>query len=151
LLGSTEAAEDAASEVFLRVQRSMNSYDSALPFPRWLLSITANFCIDQLRRRRLETRLFVPDEADAPEPGGPGPSPLAFVLTGEKRAVVRTAVEKLPERYRAPLLLRYYAEMSYDEISSALRLPRSQVATLIFRAKKQLRRTLAPGRKELLV
>ena len=149
LLGSAEAAEDATSEVFLRAQRAMNTYNSALPFPRWLLSIAGNYCIDQLRRRRLEARLFVPEEADLAEPAGRGPSPLAGVLTEEKQRAVRTAVEALPERYRAPLLLRYYADMSYEEIGASLRLPRSQVATLIFRAKKELRRKLAPAEKEL--
>jgi len=59
------------------------------------------------------------------------------------------AIEALPERYRAPLLLRYYADMSYEEIGASLRLPRSQVATLIFRAKKELRRKLAPAEREL--
>lgn len=151
LLGSAEAAEDATSEVFLRVQRAMSTYDSALPFPRWLLSIAGNHCIDLLRRRRLETRLFLAQEPEQPEPPGAGPSPLALALTEEKRAAVRTAIEALPERYRAPLALRYYADMSYDEIGATLRLPRSQVATLIFRAKKELRRALSATRKELLV
>lgn len=150
LLGSAEAAEDATSEVFLRAQRAMNTYNSALPFPRWLLSIAGNYCIDQLRRRRLEARLFAPEEADLAEPAGRGPSPLAGVLTEEKQRAVRSALEALPERYRAPLLLRYYADMSYEEIGATLRLPRSQVATLIFRAKKELRRALAPAEKELL-
>ncbi|MBI4465921.1 MAG: sigma-70 family RNA polymerase sigma factor [Acidobacteria bacterium] len=151
LLGSTESAEDATSEVFLRAQRAMSSYDSALPFSRWLLAIAANHCVDLLRRRRLETQLFAPEEAELPEPAGPGPSPLTAVLAGEKAAVVRSAIERLPERYRAPLVLRYYGDLSYDEIGATLRLPRSQVATLIFRAKKELRRTLAAGRKELIV
>lgn len=149
LLGSAEAAEDATSEVFLRAQRAMSTYDTALPFPRWLLSIAGNYCIDLLRRRRLEARLFVPEEADLAEPAGGGPSPLAGILTLERQQAVRAAVETLPERYRAPLLLRYYADMSYEEIGASLRLPRSQVATLIFRAKKELRRALAPAEKEL--
>ena len=150
LLGSAEAAEDATSEVFLRAQRAMNTYNSALPFPRWLLSIAGNYCIDLLRRRRLEARLFAPEEADLAEPAGRAHSPLAGVLTEEKQRAVRAALEALPERYRAPLLLRYYADMSYEEIGATLRLPRSQVATLIFRAKKELRRALAPAEKELL-
>lgn len=148
LLESAEAAEDATSEVFLRAQRAMNSYNSTLPFPRWLLSIAANHCIDLLRRRRLEVRLFAPEEPELPEPAGSGPSPLAAVLSEERRAAVRLAIEALPERYRAPLVLRYYADMSYDEIGGALRLPRAQVATLIFRAKKELRRTLTQAQKE---
>lgn len=151
LLGSGEAAEDATSEVFLRAQRAMSSYDSALPFPRWLLSIAANHCVDLLRRRRVEMRLFAPGEAELPEPPGSGPSPLGVLLVEEQRAAVRSAVAALPERCRAPLVLRYYADLSYEEIGVALQLPRSQVATLIFRAKKELRRVLASAGKEHLL
>jgi RNA polymerase sigma-70 factor, ECF subfamily len=57
LLGSAQAAEDAASEVFLRAQRSMSAYDSALPFQSWLFSIAANYCTDLLRRRGVEQRV----------------------------------------------------------------------------------------------
>src|SRR5208337_2311290 len=48
MLGSQECAEDATSEVFLKLQRSINSYDGSIPFPRWLLRVAANQCIDVL-------------------------------------------------------------------------------------------------------
>lgn len=148
LLGSTEAAEDATNEVFLRAQRAMSSYDSALPFPRWLLSIASHYCVDQLRRRRLERRLFEPEVGEEQEPAGKQPSPLAAVLAGEDRAHVRAALDGLPERYRLPLVLRYYSELSYDQIAATLGLSRNQVATLLFRGKAELRRALEPARKE---
>lgn len=147
LLGSAEAAEDATSEVFLRAQRAMKSYDSALPFPRWLLSIASHYCVDQLRRRRVETRLFAPEDEGALEPAGPT-SALAALISGEERATVRAAIQVLPDRYRLPLVLRYYSEMSYDQIASALSLSRNHVATLLFRAKQELRRSLAAAVKE---
>jgi len=58
LLGSAEAAEDATSEVFLRAQRNLRSYDLGLPFAPWLFGIASHYCLDQLRRRRAEQRLF---------------------------------------------------------------------------------------------
>ena len=148
LLGSETEAEDAASEVFTRLPRAMNTYDTALPFPRWLMSITSHYCVDLLRKRKVETRLFEPAEADAPELISTTPSPLQEVLTAESRDKVRRAVAALPERYRLPLTLRYYNEMSYNEIATTLELTRAHVATLIFRAKQELRRALRPPRLE---
>lgn len=145
LLGATEAAEDAASEVFLRVQRAMKTYDSALPFPRWLLSIASHYCVDQLRRRRVETRVFEPEREELPDPGA-GSAPLTSLLAEEQRSAVRAAIGTLPERYRVPLVLRYYSDLSYDQIAGTLGLNRNHVATLIFRAKQELRRAL--GQKE---
>lgn len=149
LLGSTEAAEDAASEVFLRAQRALKSYDSTLPFPGWLFSIASHYCVDLLRRRRTERRLFEPDEADESDLKSPSPTPLAAALANEQREAVRAAVAALPERYRLPLVLRYYSELSYEQIASTLRLPRNTVANLIFRAKDELRRTVRRAEKEL--
>ncbi len=148
LLGSEEEAEDAASEVFARLQKAMRTYDSSLPFPRWLLSITSHYCVDLLRERGAEQRLFEPAEAEGPEPAAAKPSPLTELLATEERDAVRAAIAAMPERYRVPLVLRYFSDLSYDEIATNLRLTRSNVAILIFRAKKELRRALARVRKE---
>jgi RNA polymerase sigma factor (sigma-70 family) len=55
---------------------------------------------------------------------------------------VRDTIARLPDNYRVPLVLRYYSELSYDEIAQQLDLERNYVAALIFRAKKELRRRL---------
>ena len=70
------------------------------------------------------------------------PSPLGAVLSAEERAQVRDAIARLPENYRLPLVLRYYGELSYDEIAQQLGLQKNYVAALIFRAKQELRRKL---------
>jgi RNA polymerase sigma factor (sigma-70 family) len=146
LLGSPEAAEDARSDVFLRLPQAIDRYDPALPFDRWLLSVTSHHCIDVIRRRRLESRLFAAEleESDAAAAGSePGPSPLAGALTDEGRERVRVALERLPERYRISLTLRYYGDLGYEEIASQLGVTRNHVAILIFRGKQALRRLLA--------
>src|SRR5246500_4169058 len=56
MLGTRESAEDATSEVFLKLQRSIESYDGSIPFPRWLLRVAGNQCIDALRRRQRGAR-----------------------------------------------------------------------------------------------
>jgi len=148
LLGSSAAAEDATSEVFLKLQQLTESYDGFVPFPNWLLRVAANQCIDALRRKKRGQQVFVEvDVETAAEPVSAGPSPLGVLISAEERAVVRKAVDRLPENYRFPLVLRYYSDLSYEEIAGQLGLHRNHVATLIFRAKRELRHTLAHRRK----
>ncbi len=149
MLNSRESAEDATSEVFLKLQRSIESYDGSIPFPRWLLRVTGNHCIDALRRRQRGLKVFleVEDGAAVFEAASSEPSPLRAVISTQERAQVRDTIARLPENYRLPLVLRYYGELSYDEIAQQLGLEKNNVAALIFRAKQELRRRLAPRGK----
>ena len=139
LLGSKEDARDAAHEVFLRVRQSLDSYDAKRPFRPWLLAIGARHCIDRLRRRAVEKRLFDDAAPDADDQGSPGPSPLQGLLRDESRRELLAALDGLDPRYRAPLVLRYYAEFDYAEIADVIGVSPNQVATLLFRAKRRLR------------
>jgi RNA polymerase sigma-70 factor (ECF subfamily) len=144
ILNSREGAEDATGDVFLKLQRSIKSYDGSIPFPKWLLRVAGNQCIDALRRRQRGLKVFVEveDGAAVIEAASPEPSPLGAVIGEEERAQVRDIIARLPENYRVPLVLRYYSELSYDEIGQQLGLQRNHVAALIFRGKQELRRKL---------
>ena len=142
LLNSLDAAEDATHEVFLKAQRKLASYDPALPFSSWLLGIASNHCIDLLRRRNTEKRIFDLDASDASNQPGGGRTPLGELMASERGHEVRNALSQLPEKYRVPLVLAYYNEMSYDEIAAVLGVGRNHVATLLFRGKQQLREKL---------
>ncbi|MGB7555184.1 MAG: sigma-70 family RNA polymerase sigma factor [Candidatus Korobacteraceae bacterium] len=144
ILDSRESAEDATSEVFLKLQRSIETYDGSIPFPKWLLRVASNQCIDALRRRKRGQLVIVEgDEGLALEAASSEPSPLSAVLSTEEKAQVRDAIAGLPQNYRIPLVLRYYGELSYDEIAQQLGLQRNYVAALLFRAKQELRRKLS--------
>jgi len=149
MLDSRESAEDATSEIFLKLRRSIESYDGSTPFHRWLLRVTGNHCIDALRSRKRGRQVFVEGEEEVAviEPASPELSPLGAVLSSEERTKVREAIARLPENYRMPLVLRYYGELSYDEIAQQLGLKRDYVAALLFRAKQDLRRKLGHGGK----
>jgi RNA polymerase sigma-70 factor (ECF subfamily) len=140
LLNSFDAAEDATHEAFLRAKARLASYDTSLSFSAWLLGIASNHCIDLLRRRGVETRLFESDEATEPPSHGPGP--LTSLIVEERSDAVRNALLQLPDKFRVPLTLAYYNDLSYDEIATMLGLKRSHVATLLFRAKQQIREKL---------
>jgi RNA polymerase sigma-70 factor (ECF subfamily) len=143
LLGSADRAQDAAQEVFIRAHRGFPGYDPAQPFAGWILRIASNYCIDVIRRRKTEARLFGNEADERIEAEADATNVLGELLTAERAAAIRTAVAALPERYRLPLVLAYYGEASYDDVAAALGITRTHVATLIFRAKQALRRALA--------
>ncbi len=145
LLASDSEAEDATSEAFMRSHRSLDSYDSAQSFRTWLLSIAAHHCIDQLRRRSTEQRIFDPSEFDPEQHSTPSPTPLHQRLRAEVREQIFDGLCALPDRYRAPLVLRYFADFDYDEIGAVMDVTRNQVATLLYRAKRRLREQLDPA------
>jgi RNA polymerase sigma-70 factor (ECF subfamily) len=148
MLHSPVQAEDATSEVFLRLRKGITTYDGSAPFIHWLLSITSHHCVDILRKRRLEATLFIEEETGLPELPASAASPLTLAMAEERGEELRQAIARLPDHYRVPLVLRYYSDLSYDEIAQQLNLTRNHVAILIFRAKRELRQALTTEKKE---
>ena len=145
LLQSIDKAEDAAHEVFLRAHSRIATYNPALPISSWILRIASNHCIDLLRRNARERRIMDVDSEGTIEVPSGASSPLKEVLLAEQGHDVRSALAMIPEKYRVPLVLAYYNELDYSEISEILGVERTQVALLIFRGKQQLRQKLAKG------
>ena len=147
MLGGAADAEDAAQEVFMRGYRGFGQYRADEPFAPWIGAIARNYCMDLLRRRRRLGGVFSPaadepsaNEASAADPGETGPD----ILISEYQAeAVNQAVEALPEKYRLPIVLAYYADASYEEIAGTLDTTPSHVGVLLFRGKEQLRKALA--------
>jgi len=145
ILGPAAPVDDAVSETFLRVRRSLDGYAPDRPFRTWMLSIARHYCVDQLRRRSLERTIFASTDGETIDWADPGPTPLKRITLREERAAVLAAIEELPEKYRLPLVLRYYNEMDYAEIGAVLGVESARVGTLLFRARRRLRDRLAPG------
>ena len=142
MLDQPAAAEDACQEIFLRARRALSTYDPEQPFEPWLMAIANHYCIDQLRRLATERRLFQPEDLVADRLADPAPDPVQRASSEERRVAVTQAIESLPAKVRLPLVLRYYAELDYDAIAGVLAVSRSQVGTLLFRAKRRLRESL---------
>lgn len=146
MLGAHAAAQDATSEVFERAHAALEHYDLERPFERWLLTIASRHCLNRLRRAHTERRLF---HDDAPEAAAATAlSPLALCETREQGQALLDAIDELPENYRVPLVLKYYSDLSYDEIAEHLAISRDNVAVLLHRAKRELRQRLMSWRKE---
>ena len=142
MLGDPGDAEDAAQEIFVRIYRQLGRYDPARKFSTWTLAIATNYCIDQLRRRRMQ---LVPLENIIPWARAREAGPEGEAITQEQRDEVQRLITQLPEKYRAPLVLRYFDELSCAEIADVLGMPEGTVKTQIHRARKALGKLLAEG------
>ena len=147
MLGSHAAAQDATSEVFERAYQALGQYDRDRPFDRWILTIASRHCLNRLRRERIEKRLFH-DEPVEVQAVAALSSPLVACENQEQRRALLRAIDTLPENYRVPLILKYYGDLSYDEIADHLGTTRSNVAVLLHRAKRELRSRIATWRKD---
>jgi len=134
-LGSAEDAEDASQEVFLRAYERLSRFDRGRSFQAWLLAITANHCIDRLRRRGPKTM------ADAEEAlqlvAGPD-DPEGAVLGRERSKEMQRELAKLPGAYRMVLVLRYWQELSCEEIAAVLGSSVGAVKVKLHRARLAL-------------
>lgn len=145
MLGERETAEEAVQEIFWRIWQRAASFDSSRAFAPWLFGIAHNYCIDELRRRRVRPQAVyeeddrpilseIPDETDVGE---------AAVL-GDQRRIVRAALDQLPEEQRQALLLAYFGGLTQQEIAATLGNPLGTVKTRM-RLGLQKLRTLLQG------
>lgn len=136
MLGDPIDAEDATQETFWRAYQNLKRYDPARPFPTWLLSIAAHYCIDQQRKRRIPILSvdLLPEE-DAPDPA---PNPEKVVGQLEETSQMRRLLKALGPQDRAAVVLRYWYEFSEEEIARTLSLTVSAVKSRLHRARKEL-------------
>lgn len=139
LLDSSELAEDAAQEAFMRAYKNFRKYDTEQPFWRWIASIANNYCIDLLRQQSRTDALFG-DEATELERLDAADTPvLSDLISLEEAESLNGAVANLGAKYRVPLVLAYFNQLSYDEIAEQLKISRNHVGVLLLRAKQRLR------------
>ena len=139
LLGNATDAEDAAQETFVRAYTRLTSYQPGSRFGSWLLAITSHWCIDSLRRKRtLSLEAASEGRGDIGTPASAEEQPEAVALDRERQHEVRAWLDQLPAPYRAVLELRYWQDLSYNEISETTGLPVSTVRMRLFRARQLL-------------
>ena len=142
-----EDAEDAAAEVFLKLHTVLGKKDEEHPFRPWVCQVAGRHCIDKLRRRKREKSSTVVNDDLSTISDDSTPSPLSQVLRKEAKRELTEQLNRLPECYKVPLMLRYYQSMSYSEIARTLNRRLPAVKTSIFRAKNRLRQNLGQSEK----
>lgn len=137
MLGNAQEAEDAAQETFLRAYRRLGTYLPDKKFSNWILSIASHYCIDLLRRRRFQW-LSVEDDPVVAWLASDEEQPDDAALRRERANEVRALLDRLEPSYRAPLVLRYWHDLSYKEIADILELTEPAVKTRLHRARLQM-------------
>jgi RNA polymerase sigma-70 factor (ECF subfamily) len=140
-LPTREDAEDATMEIFMKLREKLNQYDMTRSFSAWLYKVAANHCWDILRRRKIRQDKETEDVETMPLEH-PDPNQLDQLIEKRSSEEVRKALDKLGGRARMALVMRYYSDMSYDEIADALGVRRAFVGVVLLRARHELRQTL---------
>jgi RNA polymerase sigma-70 factor, ECF subfamily len=140
-LPTREDAEDATMEIFMKIRDKLNQYDASRPFTAWLYRVAANHCWDMLRRRKIRQDKETDDLETVPLEH-PDPNQLDQLIEQRTSEEVRKALDKLGGRARMALVLRYYSDMSYDEIADSLGVRRAFVGVVLLRARHELRQAL---------
>lgn len=147
MLGDHAEAEDAAQEAFVRAYTRLSTYRPDKSFKTWLLSITAHYCIDRLRAAKAARRLawLSIDQEEAPpdELPSPMPGPEDSLIQSEQEKAVQRLLANLPPDYRLPIVLRYWYDMSYEEIAEMTDSTISAIKSRLFRARGLLADHLA--------
>ena len=136
-----EDAEDATMEIFMKLREKLAQYDPSRSFSAWLYKVAANHCWDMLRRRKARHDKDTEDIEGLPLEA-PDPNQLERLIEERTGEEVRKAMTKLGSRARMALVMRYYSDMSYDEIADALGVRRPFVGVVLLRARHELRQAL---------
>ena len=137
MLGNAAEAEEVAQETFVRIYTKLHTYQPDRKLASWVLSIASHYCIDRLRRRRI-TWLSLDDDPIASVLSSHQPSPEELALRREAFDEVRDCIAELAPGYRAPLILRYWQGLSYEEIAEVMGISVSAVKSRLHRARLQI-------------
>ncbi len=136
--GNTAEAEDLAQDAFLQVYRCAHQFNPNASFKIWFFAIIGNLCRNAIKRRRLFSGAKPPEDRAAPD------DPVRDLTGKEQSLALTSAIRNLPPNQRLAFTLCHYEEMSYAEAAAALGLSVKAVESLLVRAKRNLRRELAP-------
>lgn len=148
LTNDYDSAVDLAQETFLRVFRAADRYQATYAFSTYIYRIATNLAISELRQRKRRRLVSLTgffqsrDQSDEPcelDPADQRPLQDATLVDDERRAAIARAIATLPEKYRAPLVLRDIEERSYEEIGRILEMSEGTVKSRISRARTFLR------------
>src|SRR5688500_1963074 len=142
-VGKHDEAEDLTQDIFLKIFRSLDSFDRRANFQTWLISVSRNLCIDHYRsvRKERETINRDVDPADL-APAAPTRSPHAELELRDRVQLLRVALDLLAPTLRTAVMLRDIQELSYQEIADRLGLPEGTVKSRINRGRTELARQL---------
>ena len=140
-VGRHDEAEDLTQDIFVKVFKSLDTFDRRANFQTWLISVSRNLCIDHYRSVRREREAVDRTvEASDLNPASPEAGPIVALEQRDRVALLKQALSMLPETLRTAVVLRDLQELSYQEIADQLRLPEGTVKSRINRGRTELAR-----------
>jgi RNA polymerase sigma-70 factor (ECF subfamily) len=142
-VGKHDEAEDLTQDIFLKIFKSLETFDRRANFQTWLISVSRNLCIDHYRSVRKE-RETIDRDVDPSDlsPASHEVSPYAALEQRDRVVLLKDAMEQLPETLRTAVLLRDIQELTYQEIADKLHLPEGTVKSRINRGRTELARQI---------
>src|SRR5215218_3827984 len=142
-VGKHDAAEDLAQDIFLKIFKSLNTFDRRANFQTWLISVSRNLCIDHYRSVRKERETIDRDiDPNELSPASHEISPMAHLEQRDRVVLLRQALAELPETLKTAVLMRDIRELTYQEIADHLHLPEGTVKSRINRGRTELARQI---------
>lgn len=140
MVNNKEDAMDLTVETFAKAFEKLDRYQPEFAFSTWLFRVATNNCIDFIRKKKLTTMSL---HGMLDEEGDERPmqikadtlNPEEFSIKKQQTQEIKMLVDSLPPRYRNLITLRYFDELSYEEIAQQLSLPLGTVKAQLFRAK----------------
>lgn len=147
--GRHDEAEDLTQDIFLKIFKSLHTFDRRANFQTWLVSVSRNLCIDHYRSVRKE-RETIDRDVDAGEltPAAPGQNAFQALEQADRVELLRKAMAELPDSLRRAVVMRDLKELSYQEIADQLNLPEGTVKSRINRGRTELARQVQRIREE---
>ena len=148
-------ADDLTSETFAKAFRNLSRYRPDFAFSTWLFRIATNHGIDSLRRKRLKTLSLEAMTAagDGTEVGwnvsSADPTPHEAIIRQQRAVAARQVVDQLPAKYARLVRLRYFDELSYEEVATELHLPVGTVKAQLFKARELMLELLQASKESL--
>jgi RNA polymerase sigma-70 factor (ECF subfamily) len=140
-LGSRQDSEDASVDIFIKVYRSLGSFNPRYKFSTWLYKIAYNHLVEISRRKKRENRYFESEMVHGAEVVVQETPDSVFFKNADQEDV-KNGLQSISPNSRTALMLRYYHQLSYREICQVMDIPLNTVASLIFRGKSELRKKL---------
>ena len=137
LLKNEAAAQDAAQDIFLKIFLNLAKFNKKSRFSTWVYSITYNYCIDHLRRKKKEKTVLTDDENDKDPVMEEIDDKEILEMEIERLSFI---LDKIPEDDKSVLLMKYQADMSIKEISEAFDKSESAIKMKLKRAKNKVRK-----------
>ena len=136
--GNGDDTNDLVQEIFVKAYLNLSSYDPRYAFGQWIYTIAKNTFIDYVRKRRDDLSIDNTRGEYIRQPVSLTPNPEESIINVQRRRQLEENLEKMPAKYRRLIELRFFKDLSYEEIAEQLTLPLGTVKTQIHRARTLL-------------